>query len=262
MALKPIGSVPPRPVGDLAGIERNAKGDLDAVVERGYLRVLVAPSRTHFERNNGHVSGRSVDVGAALEESLNRDAPRKVSIVFIDTPEDALIPDLLAGKGDVAANLLLTFERDDQVAFAKPVTTGIRELVVTGPNEPHVVSLEDVGGRKIHVRASSDHYASLVRLNAQLKKIDRRPARIVIAPRTQSDEQLLDLVNAGKIPATIAYDYVYDACCSKLTGLKTNRDVAVSQDGTLAWVARKDAPKLLAFLNEFFSTHALREGTP
>ena len=40
---------------------------------------------------------------------------------------------MLAGKGDVAANLLLTFERDEQVAFATPIETGIRELVVTGP---------------------------------------------------------------------------------------------------------------------------------
>ena len=63
-------------------------------------------------------------------------------------------------------------------------------------------------------------------------------------------------------PATIVYDYVYDACCERLPGLKTNRDVAVSQDGSLAWVTRKDAPKLLALLNEFFSTHAFLAAVP
>jgi hypothetical protein len=39
--------------------------------------------------------------------------------------------------------------------------------------------------------------------------------------------------------------------------LDSNRDVAVSQDGSLSWVSRKDAPKLTAFLKEFFSTHRI-----
>ena len=56
-------------------------------------------------------------------------------------------------------------------AFAKPIRSGIREIVVNGPKEAHVVSLEDVGGRSLHVRKSSDHYTSLLRLNEQLKKI-------------------------------------------------------------------------------------------
>ena len=37
----------------------------------------------------------------------------------------------------------------------------------------------------------------------------------------------------------------------------TNRDIAVSQDGVLAWVTRKDAPALTSWLKSFFSTHKL-----
>jgi len=159
--------------------------------------------------------------------------------------------------GDIAANLLLTFERDDQVAFAAPLLKGIRELVVTGPGEAPLVSLEDVGGRTIHVRRSSDHYASLLRLNEQLKGINRPPARIVVAPPDSPDEVLLELVNSGKIPATITDDYLFDLLRTSLTRISANRDVAVSQDGVLAWATRKDAPKLLAVMNEFFSTHKL-----
>jgi membrane-bound lytic murein transglycosylase MltF len=258
ISVRSIPVVSGRKADDLSRIGRTAKGDLDAIIERGYLRVLAARSRTEFERKDGEISGGAVDAGAALETVINQRA--KVSVVFIETPENALISDLLAGRGDVAANVLLTFERDEQVAFAKPVRSGIRELVVVGSNEPHVVSLEDVGGRSIHVRAASDHHASLLRLNDQLKKIARPPARIILAPPRQTDEDLLDQVNTGRIPATISYDYVYDICCGRLPGLKTNRDVAVSQDGVLAWVTRKDAPKLLALLNEFFSTHALMRG--
>lgn len=224
----------------------------------GKIRILVAGSRTHYRLVGGQRSGATVRAGTALERWVNeRIVPKTIAVEFVDTPEDALVRDLLAGKGDVAANLLLTFERDDQVAFAKPLVTGIREIVVTGSKEPPLVSLEDVGGRSIHVRKASDHFASLTRLNDQLKKIDRPQARVVIAPAEMTDEDLLDQVNAGTIPATLVDDYVFNACCAEMSGLRVNRDVAVSQDGSLSWVTRKDAPKLLAVINEFFATHKL-----
>jgi membrane-bound lytic murein transglycosylase MltF len=220
------------------------------------IRVLVAPSRTHYRLDNGVARGASVDAADEFEQWLNAQATPRFDVALIETPQDRLIPDLLAGKGDIAANLLLTFERDDQVAFAKPIKTAVKEIVVTGPDQPPLVSLEDVGGRVIHVRKSSDHHASLLRLNEQLQKINRPPAKIVVASAA-TDEDLLELVNDGKIPATIADDYVFDAWRAKFPKLNANRDVAVSQDGIVAWVTRKDAPKLLAAMNQFFSSHKL-----
>ena len=106
--------------------------DLDAIAERGYLRILVAPSRTHFETVDGRHHGRAVDAGVALARAISEQTAKDVTAVFIETREDQLVAALLAGKGDVAANVLLTFARDEQVAFAPPIKTGIREVVVTG----------------------------------------------------------------------------------------------------------------------------------
>lgn len=233
-------------------------GDLDGLIERGKIRVLVAPSRTHFQVVNGRQRGRTVDAVTAFEQFLNkRIAPRSVSLVLIASRETSLVADVLAGQGDVAASLLRTFERDDQVAFASPWRIGIRELIVSGPGSPPLVSLEDVGGRTIHVRRNSDHHASLLRLNDQLKKIDRPGAKVILAAETQTDEDLLELVNAGKIPATLVDDYVYDSWKSTFDKTSTNRDVAVSQDGAVAWATRKESAKLLELINEFFNTHRL-----
>jgi membrane-bound lytic murein transglycosylase MltF len=252
--------IPPAADQPINKLERAAKplaGDLDAIVDRGYLRILVAPSRTHFETVDGRHRGRAVDAGVALAQKLSEDAKREVAAVFIETREDQLIPSLLAGQGDVAANLLLTFTRDEQVAFAPPIKTGIRELVVTDVGSP-LVSLEDVGGRRIHVRKNSDHHASLIRLNDQLKKVNRQPATIIADDKTKTDEELLDSVNAGRIRATIVDDYIFDRWQRDLLKIAaTNRDVAVSQDGVLAWVTRKDAPALTSLLKDFFSTHKL-----
>jgi membrane-bound lytic murein transglycosylase MltF len=233
-------------------------GDLNEMAERGAIRVLVAPSRTHFQTVDGSHRGRTVDAVTAFERFVNeRIAPRHVGVMLIEAAEASLIADLLAGRGDIAANVLRTFERDDQVAFATPVRTGIREVVVLGPGAAPLVSLEDVGGRIIHARRHSDHHASLIRLNDQLRQIDRPPATIVTTPESHTDEDLLEAVNAGRIPATLADDYIYDAWRAAFDKTSTSRDISVSQDGELAWVTRKESTELLALVNQFFATHRL-----
>ena len=225
---------------------------------RRRIRILVAPSRTYYSIANDLQRGATYDAGVAFARFVNArlaSAAAPVAVVFIPTPEHSLVADLLAGRGDIAANLRQTFERDDQVAFATPTFTGIRELVVTAAGQHPLVSLEDVGGRTIHVRKSSDHYASLQRLNEQLKKIARPPARIAVVDESLTDEDLLDRVNEGTYPATLTDDYVFDARQRELNGVAANKDVAVSQDGVIAWVTRKDAPQLLAAVNAFFAAY-------
>jgi len=90
-------------------------------------------------------------------------------------------------------------------------------------------------------------------LNDQLTKINRPPARIVIST-AKTDEDLLEMVDAGKVPATIVDSYVFDQWRKTFQKITANPDVAVSQDGKLAWVTRKDSPKLLAVVNEFFAS--------
>lgn len=250
-----IPTAPEQPINALEKNTKVFKDDLDAILARGYLRILVAPSRAHFLTADGKHQGLAVDTGVELAKKLTEKAGKEITPVFIETREDQLIPALLAGKGDVAANVLLNFSRDEQVAFATPIRTGIKEFVVTDVATP-MVSLEDVGGRVIYVRKDSDHHASLIRLNEQLAKVNRRPAQIMVDEKTKTDEELLDSVNAGRIRATIVDDYIFDrwqGVILKVAG--TNRDIAVSQDGSLSWVTRKDAPQLLALMNEFFNTH-------
>ena len=151
-----------------------------------------------------------------------------------------------------------TFARDDQVAFATPMRTGVRELVVTGPAAPPLVSLEDVGGRAIHVRRNSDHHASL-RAPQRSAEEDRSTAGADRA-RRRVDRPTRTCWSGStpeKIPATLVDDYVYDTWKSTFAKTSVNRDVAVSQDGELAWVTRKESATLLELINEFFATHRL-----
>ena len=254
-----VAEIPPAPDQPVSPLEKSNKpfsGDLEAIAARGHLRILVAASRTHFQTVDRVHRGRAVDAGVALAAKLSEQAQRPIVPVFIETREDQLIPSLLAGHGDVAANVLQTINRDEQAAFAPPIRTGVRELVITDATP--LVSLEDVGGRVIHVRRHTDHHASLIRLNEQLKNNNRRPAVIVFDDKARTDEDLLDSVNAGRIRATVADDYIFERWQGELLKVaSTNRDIAVSQDGVIAWVSRKDAPNLTASMKEFFSTHKL-----
>lgn len=251
-----IPSAPNQPRHELERARDIARIDLDAIADRGYVRVLVARSGTHFYTYEDAHSGKAIDTGVALARAFSDRTGRTITPVFLETREADLISHLLAGKGDIAANLLLTFARDEQAAFAPPIRTGIRELVVTSANAP-LVSLEDIGTRTIHVRQDSDHHASLLRLNEQLRKIDRPIARIALARQPLTDEDLMERVDKGQIPATIVDDYVFERRRAQLPNVVANPDIAVSQDGSLSWVTRKDAPKLRDFLKEFFSTHRL-----
>lgn len=255
-----VAEPPPSAVA-LAAIKTPALGDLDAMAGRRRIRILVPVSRTYYSVDNDLQRGATYDAGVAFARFVTArlgSGQSPIAVVFIPTPEDALVANLLAGRGDIAANVRQTFERDDQAAFATPTKTGIRELVITAPGQRSLVSLEDVAGRAIHVRRSSDHYGSLLRLNEQLKKIARPPSRIVIADEALTDEDLLDRVNEGTFPATLADDYIFDARRRELSSAAANKDVAVSQDGVMAWVTRKDAPKLLAAVNAFFAAHKPR----
>jgi len=266
-ARQPVAAAAPEPAiasSELQRLRATGLGDLDAIVTRGYLRVLIVPSRTEYAVENGVQGGATFNAGKALEAFINSTlaaATNPVKAVFIPTRNDALVADLNAGRGDIAANLVLTFERDDQVMFSEPVRKGVRELIVTGPGVPPIVSLEDVAGRAIHVRKSSEHYASLVRLNQQLAKVDKPVCKIIVADEGLMDEDLVQLVNDGKIPATLVDDYVYKLMKATIPKVAVNEEVAVSQDGILAWAVRKDSPTLRALVNEFLKSHDLaREG--
>ena len=249
-----IPRAPAQPRDDRERAAGTAKIDFDAIASRGFIRILVSPSRTYFETTTEGHRGTAVDIGVAIAKEITARTGTTVAPVFIATAEHDLIPRVLDGTGDVAANLLITFERDDQVAFAPAIKTGIRELVATPSTKP-MISLEDVGGREIHVRPGTDHLASLQRLNGQLKGINRPQAQIVIDRTHKTDEDLLDAVNAGRVPATLIDDYIFDRWKGQLPSTTVNRDIAVSQDGALSWVSRKDAPQLVVFLKDFFSTH-------
>ena len=73
----------------------------------------------------------------------------KVEISFIPVRPDQVEAALTQGVGDfVAYALVVTPERQQQVAFTVPLETNGQEVVITGPNFGTVTSLDDLGGKE------------------------------------------------------------------------------------------------------------------
>ncbi len=248
---------------DLERVQRKWTGDLDGMTERHMIRALVVYSKTFYFLDGATQRGATYDALHAFEEQLNRklgNKVRRVQVVFIPTSRDELLPALREGRGDiVAANLTITPEREQLVAFSEPVYTDVSELVVTGPGAPTIKSTDDLAGKTVLVRKSSSYYESLEHLNAKLRKAGKAPVKIKLAPEQLEDEDLLEMVNAGLVPIIIVDSHKAKFWAQILKSIKVHEDVAVRQGGDIAWAFRKGSPKLAAAANAFIKTH--RKGT-
>ena len=241
------------------------KGDLGGMIERRMIRVLVVPSRTHYWLELGKHSGIEYELTRAFEKWLQKHnrglrSHQRPRFVYIPTTVDRIIPDLLAGRGDIGAAMLTrTPERSRKIDFSAPYARGVREVVVTGPASAPLASLEDLSGQQVFVRRSSSYWSHLEALNGRFRESKRAPIDLVAMPEVLSDDEILEMVNAGLVPTTVVDFYEARIWRKAFTGLVVHEDMPVNEDGELAWMIRKESPELAAALDEFMQKH--RHGT-
>lgn len=239
-------------------------GDLDGMIERRAIRVLVPFSKTFFTIDRGTKRGLAFEIGQLLEKSVNRRpevGKLKVAVVFVVVQRDEILPALREGRGDLAiANLTVTPERRAQIDFAAPFRRDVMEVVVTGPGAQPVTRKEDLAGRDVHVQRSSSFYGSLVALNAELLAAGKAPIRIRTISEDLAIEDILEMTNAGLIRTTVADDHVANLWRQLLPKLVIAPPGAALRRGAeIAWMIRKDSPLLKAELDSLIAR--LEQGT-
>jgi membrane-bound lytic murein transglycosylase MltF len=236
-------------------------GDLDGMLKRRIIRVLVTYSRANFWVENGKVWGMTYRAFQAFEDDLNERHPTgrkslRHQVVFVPVRRDEIIPALRAGKGDVAAaTLSVTPGRRELVDFTAPVLRGVREIAVTGPDAPPLAAVEDLAGREVFVRRSSSYWEHLEALNQRFAAEGRPAIRLRAAPEELEDEDVLQMVNAGLVGITIVDDVKARLWAKVYPSIVLHPKVAAAPRGDVAWMIRKDSPKLKAELNAFIKTH-------
>ena len=238
-------------------------GDVDGMVERRVIRVLLVPNRTNYFLDGAVQRGVTYDTMVEFEKFINKRLGRgkqKVHIVMLPVARDLLMPALLSGYGDlVAANLTITDERRRQVSFSKPFLSDVRELVVTGPAAPAISSLDDLSGQDVWVRTTSSFHESLVSLNTRFGSEGKPPIVIRAADEHLETEDLLEMVNAGIIGITIADSHIAGFWAQVFENITVHNDLPVRTGGQIAWMYRKNSPKLAQEVTAFSAK--FRKGT-
>jgi membrane-bound lytic murein transglycosylase MltF len=241
------------------GVDEKWTGDFEDMTQRRLIRVLVVYNKMMFFFDKGQLRGTTYDLFMEFEKFINertKSGTLKTKVIFIPVNRDRLLPALLDGEGDIAtANLTITAQRLEMADFSDPLFTGVNEIVVTGPSVPKLSSIDELGGTEVHVRISSSYYHSLLRLNTALEKDGKEPVKIVAASELLEDSDLLEMVNAGLIPAVIVDSPKAEFWREIFQSINLHPEIAVNTGGEIAWAFRKESPELKEVINEFVKGH-------
>lgn len=137
--------------------------DLDAVKQRGILRVAVANEIPYgYMDINGKAMGAGPEVAQHVAQALGIE-----KIEWVPTSFSSLIPGLQADRFDVvAAEMAILPQRCQQVLFSEPNTSYGEGLLVAAGNPKDIHSYEDFkqDGRKVAIMAGADQLEILQEL--------------------------------------------------------------------------------------------------
>ena len=230
--------------------------DLSELKQQKIIRALVVPGRTDFYIKDGKITGLIVKLLDNYEKELNKGIKKedqKTRIVYIPVDFSNLIPDLLSGKGDIAASFLtITNERKKQVNFASGHSKNVNELIVTNRNSGiNLSKLEDLAGRSIYVVKGSSYIEHLHQLNTKLANKNLKMITIIEAPAYLTSEDILEMLNAGAIDITVVDDFKAKLWAKVLPNIEVRDELVVNDSGSIGWAIRKNNPELKKHLEDF-----------
>jgi len=249
-------ATPTRPTGTLPPtiLDKRWKWDFDGMTKRRMMRVLVPYSKTLYFVDNGTPRGLAYDAFKLFEDGVNKRKKKgelPFHVVFLPMSRGDFIEALNDGRGDVAMGYLtITPERLEKIDFTNPTVADVSEIVVTAPGQPPLASKADLSGREVYVRKGSSYYDSVQALNAELKKSGKPLVRIREAPDNLEAEDVLEMVNAGLVPATVVDDFRAKFWKQIFTNLELHPEAALRTGGEMGWMIRKNSPLLKKALND------------
>jgi membrane-bound lytic murein transglycosylase MltF len=236
-------------------------GDLDGMSKRRRVRALVVYGHSAFFYDKGRPKGISYEAVEEFQNFMNkklRSGKPKIYVTFIPVRPEQLEIALIQGVGDfIATGVIITPARQQRVDFTVPTATDVRQIIVTGPSGPSLEALDDLSGKEIYANPITNYYENLQLLSESFQKLGKPAISIKAADKNLTDEDLLEMVNAGLLPATVTFSQRAQFWSEVFPQLVVHQNVVLASDGQLAWVTRKDSPKLNQLLDEFIEGHRL-----
>ena len=235
--------------------------DLNAMVKRRNIRALVPINPIGFFYDNGRPMGIMYDALSALEAYVNQKfntSAVKIQVSFVPVRPDQAEAALTQGVGDfIAYSLVITPQRQQQVAFTVPLETDAQQVLVTGPNFGTVMSLDELGGKEIYANPLTVPYQVLQEANAKLKTAGKPLIVIKPADKYLLEDDLVEMVNAGLLPATVLEVSRAKLWAQILHNLTLHATPVLASREQTAWAVRKNNPQLKQLLDEFIGPRAV-----
>lgn len=235
-------------------------GDLDGMVERGFLRVAIPVSLPTFYLDGATRRGPTFELVQEFGRHLADTLPAGAApdIVVLPTNRERVLEMVASGQADLAAGLItVTEKRAARLDFSAPFRTDVAEVLVTGPEMAPARSFDDLAGLTIHARPSTSFCQSLAALNAQRMAAGETPLRILAAEEGLRTEDMLDLVAAGTFEAVVADSPFAEAFAAQAEGrIRIHDAVPLAEGRHYAWAHRPESPQLAAALADYMDSAA------
>src|SRR5271167_4836403 len=262
---QPVSS-PDQPPAPSSGIRlgpafARRTGDLDVMAKERNIRALILLNPIGFFYDKGQPRGVMYEALEEFQKFVNqklKTGKLNVKVTFLPMRVDQIEAALTEGVGDmIASGITVTPDREKRVAFSTPIQTDVTQIIVTGPNFGPVASLADLGGKEVYVNPLTTYYENLQKANDALKKDGKTPVVIKAADKNLMDDDLVQMVNAGLIPATVTTKQRAALWSQVLPNIQPHPDLAIASGGQLAWVMRKNNPQFKQLVDEFVQSHAV-----
>lgn len=235
-------------------------GDFEGMKKRGFVRVGVAHNPLLFAFDGKKRIGLVVERSRALEDHLTKLAKTRITVMLMPGPRDKLLPALVEGKVDlVDANLTVTEERRKSIEFSQPLQTGVSEIVVTSATMGDLTSFDQLQGHPLFLRESSSYWGSVARVNGQRKAEGKEPLAVSVVEEVLEDYDVLEMIQAGIVDATIVDDHKAKLWAQVFDGIKLQEKLSVNKDGEIAYAMRQNSPEMKKAMDSFVKT--VRERT-
>ena len=236
-------------------------GDLDEMAKKRNIRALVLLNPISFFYDKGQPRGVMYEAMEEFQKFANqklKTGKLQVKVTFLPMRVDQIEAALTQGVGDIIAyGIVVTPEREQRVAFSTPIQTDVTQIVVTGPNFGAVSSLADLSGKEVYANPLTSYYANLQKVNETLQQAGKKPIVIKAADKNLMDDDLVQMVNAGLIPATVTTKQRAALWSQVLEHIQPHPDLVIASGAQLAMVMRKSNPQFKLLVDEFVSSHAV-----
>jgi len=236
-------------------------GDFDHMVKRRNIRALLIMNPIGFFYDKGLPRGVMYEALEEFQKFVNTKLKTRtlaVKVTLVPMRIDQVESALTEGVGDlVAFGVVITPEREQRVAFSLPIATDVTQIIVTGSSFGPVSTLADLGGKTVYANPLTAYYQNLKKANEELQKAGKTPIVVKAADPNLTNDDLVQMVNAGLIPATVTSKQRADLWSKVLDHIQPRPELVVASGVQLAWAMRKSNPQLKRVVDDFIGSHSV-----